>query len=69
MTTKINLTCRMCGRIVTIAVEDREIRNWRNGMLIQYAFPNLTSAEREMLISHICSACFDKMFREDLIDE
>ena len=38
---------------------------WKNGTHIQHAFPYLTPGERELLSTHLCSKCFDKLFGEE----
>ena len=37
-------------------------------MHIQKALPNNTAEEREMLITGICSKCWDELFSEDEVD-
>lgn len=40
-------------------------RQWQNGTLIQLALPELSAAQREMLLSGIGPEDFDRMFPED----
>ena len=57
--------CRDCGITFHLDVLDTDITKYRAGAYVQVAFPYLTSAERELLISGTCGTCFDKMFPED----
>jgi hypothetical protein len=55
--------CPFCGvaHIVTIRSADDYI-TWRyDGVSAQDAFPYLNAEERELLISGICSDCWDKL--------
>ena len=57
--------CPFCGRGNEVEVNEFDYFDWSEGELAQDAFPYLSAAEREMLISGICPKCWDKMFRED----
>lgn len=46
-----------------------QIANWKTGTLIQRAMPNLSADQRELLISHTCGKCWDRMFKVDDEDE
>lgn len=65
MTTTINVTCRCCQERTEIFVKMEDFRAWQNGKLVQDAMPYLSAAERELLISRTCSACFDAIFGGD----
>lgn len=56
--------CNMCGKSVTLKVnfDDFEEYYSPNRRHIQDIFPYLTPAERELLISHTCEECWNKMF-------
>jgi hypothetical protein len=54
--------CRMCGKLVIIMVDMKDIKKWKNGQSIQNAMHYLTAAEREMIISETCDDCFNKLF-------
>jgi hypothetical protein len=54
--------CRMCGKLVIIMVNMKDIKKWKNGQSIQNAMHYLTAAEREMIISETCDDCFNKLF-------
>lgn len=61
---KIERCCVFCGTPKSIEVDDDGFDCWRRGMRIQDALPKLSADDREMLISGICSECFDKTFAE-----
>ena len=44
----------------------RQIEAWRCGMLIQDAMPNLTSDEREFIVSGITKDEWDNLMEEDV---
>lgn len=52
--------CTECGIIKTYLLEEADVQRWREGALIQRVFPQIE--DREIMISGICSACFNKMF-------
>lgn len=54
--------CPFCGRGNEVEVNEADYWDWDDGMMAQDAFPYLSAAEREMLISGICPKCWDKMF-------
>jgi len=62
---KISVICVFCGIESTIEVDDYGYYRWLEGVHIQDALPQLTSDQRELLISHTCGKCYDKMFGED----
>lgn len=62
---EITLRCRICGKTSTAVVSTQGLRDWANGALIQNALPELSPEQRELLISSLCSTCFDKLFAEE----
>ena len=56
--------CRVCNSNIIIPVKEEDYRKYLspNRPNIQDIFPYLTPAERELLISHTCSVCWEKMF-------
>jgi hypothetical protein len=60
-TTHENYCCR-CGESNIITVDKQALANWKNGMFIQDAFPNLTVGEREIILTGIHDVCWDIMF-------
>ena len=61
--------CPMCGRGNEIEVNEADYWDWDDGAHAQEAFPYLSAAEREMLISGICPTCWSKMLPPDPEDE
>ena len=69
MPTRINykevcvvIACPFCSRSNEVEVNEADYWDWDDGMLVRDAFPYLSADEREMLITGICPACFDKTF-------
>lgn len=56
--------CPFCGKYQEVEVKLEDYYKWIEGELAQKAFPYLTPAEREIIISGICEECWDKMFKE-----
>lgn len=54
--------CSMCDYKVEIKANDEQIKKLESGAKIQNVFPEVSAADRELLISRTCGACFDKMF-------
>lgn len=57
-------TCPFCGKQQTIKVHPVNLEAYKNGALLQDAFPSLTPAEREAIKTGICSDCWDEMFKD-----
>lgn len=58
----IEITCGICREVYTVTVAPDDLYDWRHGKFAQDAFPYLSAAERELLISRTCGSCFDRMF-------
>lgn len=58
----IETTCPICGETNYVSVKSEDWYSYVNGELAQKAFPYLTADERELIISGICSKCWNKMF-------
>lgn len=64
--------CVCCNKELKIIIPKQYKQNyldWVDGALIQDALHFLTVEEREMLISGICSECFDYLFGGDQDEE
>ena len=57
-TIKIETTCPFCSKKQVVTVKSEDYDKWKNGELIQTAFPYLTPSEREALITGICDDCW-----------
>lgn len=57
--------CPWCGKENIVKVKEEDWKRYKNGELIQRAFPYLNGDEREMLITGICPECWNKEFDEE----
>lgn len=57
--------CPICDDEHEVEVGMEQYEAWQNGELIQNAMPQLTSVEREQLISGFCPCCQKKIFGEE----
>lgn len=65
-TAPFTVACNVCYELKTVTVTAEGWRAWRReGKFIQDAMPELTPAERELLLSGTCGDCFDAMFPVD----
>lgn len=62
-------TCMQCNETGTLTVSKEGYDKWQAGTFVQTAFPKLGSNDREMLLTGIHNACWDKMWEEDEDDE
>lgn len=58
----VELQCPLCGEKHSVTVNTEAYMDWLNGDFIQRAMPELSSTEREQLISQVCPTCQDKIF-------
>jgi hypothetical protein len=59
---KYELKCKSCPHTEVVKIDPLKIEEWRNGALIQDAFPNLTLDQRELLKTQTCGECWNKLF-------
>lgn len=57
--------CPECHKREDITVDAEGYFKWQQGLLIQLALPELTSVQREQLITGFCGPCWDAMFADD----
>jgi hypothetical protein len=57
--------CQQCFTRYEFLVDPEGFEKWRQGTHIQYALPNNTADERELIKSQMCGTCFDKLFPPD----
>jgi len=43
-------------------VRPQDFEDWRQGELVQFAFPYLSKEQRELLISGTCGECWKTLF-------
>lgn len=58
----ITVSCRTCKKEFIFEVFTDALEDYQQGALIQRAFPELSKATRELMISNTCDECFKKMF-------
>ncbi len=64
-TLAITVKCPFCGAESTVnAPYGGAVAYYKNGALIQDAFPEMSADDREILISGICKKCQDETFEE-----
>jgi len=61
VTTKL-IKCGDCKRSFPVTMTKSGYHSWIMGELIQNALPELSPADRELLISKTCNDCFTEMF-------
>ena len=63
--TILEIPCPFCGKISKLKVSTKVWRDgltaYRNGALIQNAWPTLTPSSRELIETGICDECWIKM--------
>ena len=57
--------CDYCEKVYRLALSEDQERRWKRGQLIEHVAPHLTPAERELLMSGLCGACFEKLTARD----
>jgi DNA-directed RNA polymerase subunit RPC12/RpoP len=61
--------CTECRQVHVLVIAKAAVMKWAQGELIQRAMPALEVAAREILVSGLCSSCFDRIFKGDDKDE
>lgn len=61
--------CRCCGHDYDVVVDVDGYDRWRGGELIQNALPELSTEDREMLISGTCDVCWNMLLPEDFEEQ
>lgn len=62
---KHSTECPFCGKKESIEIDQVAYDAWIKGMLVQRAFPELTAAQREQVMTGICEPCWDGMWEEE----
>ena len=57
--------CIGCLKVSEVEVSDSGFHEWHGGAHVQDAFPELSSDDREMLISGTCPKCWDEIFADE----
>ena len=58
----VKKACPLCRKQQSVFVKKEQLEKWKNGMLIQTAFPELSVSHRELLQTGTCDTCWDNMF-------
>lgn len=63
----VTRTSQMSGktRTLDLPITEKQMHEYNNGELIQYAFPNLSADEREFIMTGITKEEWDELFPED----
>ena len=55
----IALRCVVCKNFVAVRLDPEDLRrHLHDGIFVQFAFPYLSPAQREMFISNVCPDCW-----------
>ncbi len=60
----IHRRCPFCAELSHTTVPGPGLWAWEHGELVQRAFPTLTAAEREQVISGTHGECYDRFMEE-----
>jgi hypothetical protein len=67
-TMDLAIQCNYCKQVYLIeAINPNKYQSWHNGeAFIQDVLPELSAADRELLISRTCDNCWNKMFEHTI---
>ena len=57
--------CCVCGQYEVWSLDRKAVMSWQEGENIQRVFPDMSAADREVLISGTHPACWDKLFPQE----
>ena len=57
--------CMVCDEYELWVLDSKAVASWQAGEYIQNAFPEMSAADREMLITGTHPACWDKLCPEE----
>lgn len=57
--------CPVCREGAEVVISTTKYVEWQEGRLVQDAFPELSPAEREILISGVHPACWETLWSDD----
>lgn len=64
--TVLEVPCPSCGKVSEITIPTNEwldgLKAYKNGAVVQNAWPKLSPSQRELLITGICETCWNEMF-------
>ena len=60
------MSCTLCGKGHETFILDRaRFERWQAGEFIQVAFPGLSAADREVIMTGTHDECFNRLFPDD----
>jgi hypothetical protein len=68
-TETVDLVCGRCQTVVTLSIDLDAYHAWKNGALIQEAFPTFTTDERKMIMTRTCGDCWNDMWNDEAEEE
>lgn len=64
------IQCKFCQSFFVVSLDIDAYEKWKNDEgLIQDLMPDMKLEERELIISQICSDCFDALFGGELDEQ
>lgn len=64
----ITKRCIVCGTEHELNVTTQEMRLWYGGMHMCDAMPNLDKSHKKLLLTGMCTTCFDEIGTEEEVD-
>lgn len=61
--------CMVCGDYEVWSLDRAAVMSWQEGELIQNCFPDMSMADREILISGTHPACWNQLFPKEEEDD
>lgn len=62
--TQIRAMCPMCDKVEIVTVDAERYQAWKDGMLIQDAFPGMSDETRELLMTGMCVKCWNAAWED-----
>lgn len=64
----ITKRCIVCNKEVSLDITVQEMRLWYGGMHMCDAMPNLDKSHKKLLLTGMCTTCFDEISAEKEVD-
>jgi hypothetical protein len=66
----VGIECPRCHKTIELPLKEAELLAWNpNETFVQDQFPQLTSGQREMLLSGLCEKCWNEIFESEEDEE
>jgi hypothetical protein len=62
---EVRVYCFVCRKNFYFNIRWEDLRRYRDGEKIQFAFPYLSDEQRELMISGMCDSCYPRESDED----